>query len=74
MPDVTLTPEEFAALVALDGSMRQKRPSPEIERTLRRLGLIERFRWSGQPVRTADGNALVAAGRASAVQDAKAAD
>jgi hypothetical protein len=57
-----LTEEEFDALVALDGSLHQRRPSPEIEKILRDLGLIERFRWSGLPIRTASGNALVAAG------------
>ena len=69
-----MTPEEFDALVALDGSLTQRRPSPEIEKVLRDLGLIERFRWSGLPVRTAAGNALVAEGRDHAVPLAQAAD
>lgn len=56
-----LTPEEFDALVGLDGSLQQRRPSPEVEKALRDLGLIERFRSSGLPVRTAAGNEVVAA-------------
>ncbi len=58
----TLSPDEFAALVAIDGSMRQLRPSPELEIKLRKLGLIERNRMSSLPARTAEGDALVAAG------------
>jgi hypothetical protein len=69
-----LTQEEFDALLALDGSLQQRRPSPEMEKVLRDLGLIERFRWSGLPVRTASGNALVAAGREQPLQFAAAAD
>jgi hypothetical protein len=69
-----LTEQEFDALVGLDGTLQQRRPSPEIEKTLRDLGLIERFRWSGLPVRTASGSALVAAGREQPVAFAAAAD
>lgn len=69
-----LTPDAFDALVALDGSLQQRRPSPEIEKVLRDLGLIERFYASGLPIRTAAGNELVAAGRAHDVPCAKAAD
>ena len=57
-----LSPDEFAALVAIDSSMRQRRPSPEIEIKLRRLGLIERNGTSGLPARTAEGDRLVADG------------
>ncbi len=69
-----VTPEEFDALVALDGGLRQRRASPEIEKLLRDLGLIERFRWSGLPVRTAAGNEVIAAGRAGVAPFAEAAD
>ena len=63
MPDQPLTPEEFAALVAIDSSMAQRRPSMDIEIKLRRLGLIERNGMSRLPARTAKGDALVAAAR-----------
>jgi hypothetical protein len=62
MQNVSLSPEEFAALVAIDSTMRQRRPSPDMEIKLRRLGLIERGGMSGLPARTAEGDALVAAG------------
>ena len=58
---VSLTDEEFAALLAIDGSMLQHRPSPDLERRLREMGLIEPFRLSRLPIRTAKGEALVKA-------------
>jgi hypothetical protein len=65
MPDasgyVSLSDEEFAALVALDGSMLQRRPTPALELRLRQLGLIEPSRFSRLPIRTAKGEALVLA-------------
>jgi hypothetical protein len=66
MPTPPLNPEEFAALVAIDSSMRQRRPSPDLEIKLRRLGLIERDGRSGLPARTPRGDALVAAWRPQA--------
>jgi hypothetical protein len=63
MPDDRLTDEEFAALVAIDSSIGQRRPSMDIEIKLRRLGLIERNGLSRLPARTAKGNALVAGRR-----------
>jgi len=42
MTDLSLTNEEFAALRSIDGSMLQRRPSPEMEIRLRSLGLIQR--------------------------------
>ena len=63
MPDTPLSPAEFAALVAIDGSIRQQRPSAEMEIRLRRLGLIERNSLSRLPARTAEGDARVKAGR-----------
>ncbi len=63
MPDADLTDEEFAALVAIDSSFRQTRPSVELEMKLRGLGLIERNGMSRLPARTAKGDALVRAGR-----------
>lgn len=63
MPDAPLlSPEEFAALVALDGTMRQLRPSADLEIRLRGLGLIERDGMSRLPTRTPEGNARVKAG------------
>lgn len=62
MPD-DLTAEEFAALVAIDSSFHQTRPSIELEMKLRGLGLIERNGLSRLPARTAKGDALVRAGR-----------
>ena len=62
IPNASLSPEEFAALVAIDSTMQQRRPSPDMKIKLRRLGLIERDGMSGLPARTAEGDALVAAG------------
>ena len=62
MTDLSLTNEEFAALRSIDGSMLQRRPSPEMEIRLRSLGLIQRDGMSRLPVRTAEGNALIKAG------------
>jgi hypothetical protein len=59
----SLTSEEFAALQSIDGSMLQRRPSMELEIRLRGLGLIHRDGLSRLPVRTAEGDALVKAGR-----------
>jgi hypothetical protein len=53
--------DAFHSLVALDGSMRQVRPSPEMEAYLRYIGLIESSPISRLPVRTPKGEALVAA-------------
>ena len=61
MPEIELTPEEYAALAGMDGSMMQPRPSPEIEAKLRHLGLIARNSMSGLPGRTAKGDTLVKA-------------
>jgi hypothetical protein len=58
-----LTNEDFAALVAIDSSISQRRPSMEVEIKLRRMGLIERSGLSRLPARTAEGNALVAGRR-----------
>jgi hypothetical protein len=66
MPDTPLTPDEFAALVALDSSIGQRRPSMDMEIRLRFLGLIERDGLSRLPARTARGEALVWAGRKAA--------
>lgn len=55
-----MTAEEFDALIAIDGSYGQRRPSPEMEARLRRLGLIEPSPLSRLPVRTVEGEALVA--------------
>jgi hypothetical protein len=63
MTNVALTDEEFAALLGIDGTMSQRRPSPELEIRLRGLGLIHRNGMSRLPARTADGNALIKAGR-----------
>ncbi len=51
-----LSPEEFAGLLAIDGSLLQQRPSTEIEIRLRQLGLIERNGISRMPIRTKRGN------------------
>jgi hypothetical protein len=53
--------DSFHSLVALDGSYRQFRPSPEMEAFLRYKGLIERSPISRLPVRTPKGDDLVAA-------------
>jgi hypothetical protein len=63
MTNPSLTSEEFAALRSIDGSMLQRRPSMEMEIRLRGLGLIDRNGMSRLPVRTAEGNALIKAGR-----------
>jgi hypothetical protein len=57
--DLKLTPEEVTALRAIDGSYHQRRPAPELEATLRKLGLIEPSQLSRQPRRTARGEAVV---------------
>lgn len=62
MSETPLSNEEFAALVAIDGGLMQRRPSREMEAKLRKLGLVYLFRPSGMPVRTAEGEALVKAG------------
>ena len=54
-----LSPDEFAGLLAIDGSIMQRRPSMEIEIRLRQLGLIERNGISRLPIRTKRGNDLV---------------
>jgi len=63
MTDLSLTNEEFAALRSIDGSMLQRRPTPEMEIRLRSLGLIHRNGMSRLPARTAEGDALIKAGR-----------
>jgi hypothetical protein len=63
MTDQLLTNEEFTALRSIDGSMLQRRPSMEMEVRLRNLGLIHRDGMSRLPARTAEGNALIKAGR-----------
>ena len=42
MPDTPLTPDELAALVAIDSSVGRRRPSMDIGIRLRLPGLIER--------------------------------
>jgi hypothetical protein len=60
----SLSPDEFAGLLAIDGSITQRRPSMEVEIRLRQLGLIERNGISRLPIRTRRGNDLVSeAGR-----------
>jgi len=60
----SLSPDEFAGLLAIDGSITQRRPSMEVEIRLRQLGLIERNGISRLPIRTKRGNDLVSeAGR-----------
>jgi len=59
MPEIPISPEELAALASLDGSPFQRRASPQLESRLRRLGLIERSRLSGLPIRTPVGDAVV---------------
>ena len=66
MPHTSLTPEEFAALAAIDSSIGQRRPSMDMEVRLRRLGLIERTGLFRLPSRTLLGEALVRAGRKAA--------
>ena len=58
---VALSDEEYAALVAIDGSWQQRRPSPALELRLRQMGLIGPSRLSRLPCRTAKGEALVLA-------------
>ena len=60
-PRLPLTAEEFDALVALDGGLRQQRQMPEIELRLRHLGLIEPHPFSGLPMRTEAGELWLAA-------------
>lgn len=59
-PDL-LNPEEFAALLAIDGKLGACRPSAATESRLRRLGLIAPSPLSRLPVRTPKGEALIAA-------------
>lgn len=54
-----LTAEELAGLIAIDGTIRQKRPQAEIEIRLRLLGLIDRNSISRLPIRTKRGQELV---------------
>lgn len=54
-----LSPDELAGLLAIDGSITQRRPSMEIEIRLRQLGLIERNGMSRLPTRTKRGNDVV---------------
>jgi|GEM_PF-5994346 len=56
-----LSAEEFAALLAIDGSLGARRPPAAMEIRLRRLGLIEASPLSRLPVRTPKGEALIAA-------------
>lgn len=56
-----LNAEEFAALLAIDGSLRARRPPAATEIRLRRLGLIEPNPLSRLPVRTLKGEVLIAA-------------
>jgi hypothetical protein len=55
----SLSPDEFAGLLAIDGSITQRRPSMDVEIRLRHLGLIERNGISRLPIRTKRGNDLV---------------
>lgn|GEM_PF-5643947 len=59
MSGYDLSPDEFAGLLAIDGTMGQRRPSTEIEIRLRSLGLIERNGLSRMPIRTRRGDDLV---------------
>ena len=54
-----LSPDEFAGLLAIDGTLGQRRPATEIEIRLRSLGLIERNGLSRMPIRTRRGDDLV---------------
>lgn len=66
VPDLALlNADEFAALLAIDGSLRARRPPAAIEIRLRRLGLIEPSPLSRLPVRTLKGEALIAAAGAA---------
>ena len=60
-PHTPKTGDAFHSLVALDGSILQARPSPEMEAYLRYKGVIESSPFSRLPVRTPKGEALVAA-------------
>ncbi len=73
MEDTVLTSEEFAALEAIDSSIRQRRPSVDVEVRLRHLGLIERSGLSQMPARTAKGEALVKARQADRAAQASVA-
>lgn len=59
LPAPGLSPDEFAGLLAIDGSITRRRPSMEIEIRLRQFGLIERNGISRLPIRTRRGNDLV---------------
>lgn len=54
-----LSSDEIAGLLAIDGTMGQRRPSIEIEIRLRSFGLIERNGLSRMPLRTRRGDDLV---------------
>jgi hypothetical protein len=56
--DMKLNPEEATALLVIDGSYHQRRPSPELEARLRERSLIEPSRMSRQPRLTAKGDAV----------------
>lgn len=59
---IALSPEELAGLVAIDGTLAQRRPPADIEIKLRKLGLIERnSSMSRLPIRTPRGHELVRA-------------
>ena len=60
-PNTPRIGDAFHSLVAIDGSYRQFRPSPEMEAFLRYRGLIASSPISRLPVRTPKGEALVAA-------------
>lgn len=54
-----LSSDEIAGLLAIDGTMGQRRPSIEIEIRLRSFGLIERNGLSRMPLRTRRGDDVV---------------
>ena len=61
MGNSDLTPDELAGLVAIDGTLAQRRPAADIEIRLRQLGLIDRHGLSRLPLRTERGDDLVRA-------------
>lgn len=63
MPNTPLSPEEFAALVAIDGTLNEHRPSAQLEIRLRHLGFIERCNRNGMPIRTPKGAGRVKSGQ-----------
>jgi hypothetical protein len=63
-PTFTLTTAEYSALKAVDGTPTQPPISPEIERRLRDLLLLERRAWPNGPLwRTARGDRHVREGK-----------